>query len=61
MRSNRWTVNIGTSIVVLNCCPTDSGALTQVVWDIREEDVLLRTLLAESLDREWNPWGGASD
>ncbi len=61
VHSKEWIANFGMNIVVLNCCPNDDGSLTQVVWDIREEDVLLRTFLTESLDSEWIPWGRRSN
>ncbi len=39
VRSREWSVNFCEDKVVLNCCPADDGALSQYVWDAREEDI----------------------
>ncbi len=56
VHSDRWTVNFTGGLVVLNCCPNDDGSLTQVAWDMRDEDLLLRTYLTKSLGRDWVQW-----
>ncbi len=60
VHSKEWIANFGINIVVLNCCPNDDGALTQVVLDIRDEDILLRAQLTVSLGRELDPGGRSS-